>query len=119
MSDTNFVTVHEAAAETKVPRTTVYRWIASKAVSSHRNGKMVLVALEDVRRAAAARCTPDVPEITGTPPGNGTDGGNVGQPMNRQPQMPGAGAPAVGSWLSAFCFRRDGSPQPGWGSPSE
>jgi len=96
MSDAKFVTVAEAAAQAgipPIPRTTIYRWIASKAVRSQRNGQMMLVSLDDVRRVAAARRAGGFPEIPGNLIDKTLDNGKVEQ----QPLEPAAikGAPAT------------------------
>ncbi len=89
------VSVVEASEEAKVPRTTIYRWVRSKAIRSHRNGEMLTVSLADVKRVAAARLAGPVPEISGTPTGRTdgqTDSEKMEQAANRQPPPPLQGA---------------------------
>ncbi|SRR5216684_2334298 len=111
MSDAKFVTVAEAAALRKTPKTTIYRWIASKAVASQRNGQMMLVSLADVSRAAAARRAGGFPEIPEKVTEKVIDNEKVGTGTEQQPAEPAAikgapGAKALDGETAAILLKR-------------
>src|SRR5258708_22839011 len=107
MSDAKFVTVAEAAARKKTSRTTIYRWIASKAVASQRNGQMMLVSLADVSRVAAARRAGGFPEVPGNLIDKTLDNGKVEQqPLEPAAIKGAAGAKGLDGELSAILLKR-------------